>query len=111
MPEKNLLASFSDLQAAKHCQDSLREQGFDVVQVDVLDAPGDNDPLSQTSLVEWGRYGYQSRRLDDKWTSSASWTNSQTGMIEGAQWILTAVVPADDAPRVAEVIQQYGGSL
>lgn len=111
MPEKNLLASFSDLNAAQQCQQALRDQGFDVVQVDDLAPPGANDPLPHSPLVQWGRYGYQVRRLDDKWTSPSSWMQSQTGMIEGAAWLLTAVVPAEDADRAVDIIQQYGGSL
>jgi hypothetical protein len=111
LPEKNLLASFSDLQAAKHCQDALRDEGFDVVEVDSISPAGDQDPLPHAPAMQWGRYGYQPRRLDDKWTSPSSWLNSSTGLIEGSHWLLTAVVPAEDAEHVAHVIHQYGGSL
>lgn len=111
MPEKNLLASFSSLSAAKHCQQDLRDQGYDVVEVSDLAPSGEQDPLPHAASVEWGRYGYQPRRLDDKWTSPSSWSNSQSGLIEGAAWLLTAVVPASDADHVAHVIEQYGGSL
>ncbi len=111
MPEKNLLASFRDLASAKHCQNRLRQEGFDVVAVDDLRPIGDNDPLPHAPSVQWGRHGYQTDRLQDKWTSSSSWTDSHTGLIAGAAWLLTAVVPAEDAEHVAHVIQQYGGSL
>lgn len=110
MPEKNLLASFANLEAAKRCQHELRQQGFDVVQVDDLTPKGDA-ALPHAPLVEWGRYGYQADRIDDKWTSPGSWTDSHTGLIEGAAWLLTAVVPAEEAARAAHIIEQYGGSL
>lgn len=109
MSERNLLASFAHLEAAKRCQQALHDKGFDVVQVDDLD-PVNND-LPHAPLVEWGRYGYQQDRLDDKWTSSSSWTDSQTGLIAGAAWLLTAVVPAEKAGEAAHIIEQYGGSL
>lgn len=108
MPEKNLLASFASLESAKRCQDALHDAKFQVVQVDDLDPTGD---FPHTPLVEWGRYGYQAGRLDDKWTDSSSWMNSRTGMIEGAAWLLTAVVPAERAGEAAHLIEQYGGSL
>lgn len=111
VPEKNLLASFRDLASAKHCQQTLREEGFDVVEVDDLAPTGDNDPLPHAPLVQWGRRGYQTGRLQDKWTSSSSWTDSHSGLIAGAAWLLTAVVPAEDAERAARIIEQYGGSL
>lgn len=111
MPEKNLLASFSTLAAAQDCQRALFNAGLDVVEVAPVNPPGESQPLPHTPLVEWGRSGFQSRRLDDKWTSSASWTDSHTGLIAGATWLLTAVVPADSADRAADLIQQYGGSL
>ncbi len=111
MPEKNLLASFSDLRAAKHCQQALRDQGFDVVDVNILAPYSGDSLLPHAPLVEWGRSGYQVDRLQDKWTTGSAWTDSQTGMIEGGSWLLTAVVPADGAERAAHVIKQYGGSL
>jgi hypothetical protein len=110
MPEQNILAAFSDLSTAKHCQNALRDEGYDVVDVDSLNR-SDSDPLFQAPLVNWGREGYQVGRLQDKWTSSASWTNSPNGLIAGAAWLLTAVVPNEDADHVRRVIQQYGGSL
>ena len=109
MPEKNLLASFANLESARRCHDALRQAGFDVVQVDDLNPP-QND-LPHAPLVEWGRYGYQPDRLDDKWTDSSSWTNSSTGLIEGASWLLTAVVPGERADEAVHIIEQYGGSL
>lgn len=109
MPEKNLLASFASLEDAKRCQEALREAGFDVVQVDDLQEP--QSPLPHAPLVQWGRYGYQTDRLQDKWTSPSSWDDSSTGLIEGAAWLLTAVVPAEDAEHAAHIIHQYGGSL
>ncbi len=111
MPEKNLLASFQSLEAAKKCQDALRQAGFDVVQVDNIQPGNQGGTLPHAPLVEWGRYGYQTDRLQDKWTSSSSWTNSHTGLIEGAAWLLTAVVPAEGAEKAAHIIEQYGGSL
>ena len=111
MSEKNLLASFQNLEAAKKCQDALREAGFDVVQVDDLEPGNQAGTLPHTPLVQWGRYGYQTDRLQDKWTSSSSWTDSHTGLIEGAAWLLTAVVPAEGAAKAARIIAQYGGSL
>lgn len=111
MPEKNLLASFQNLEAAKKCQNALRQAGFDVVQVDDIQPGSQGGTLPHAPLVEWGRYGYQTDRLQDKWTSSSSWTDSHTGLIEGAAWLLTAVVPAEGAERAAHIIEQYGGSL
>ncbi len=109
MPEKNLLASFANLDAAKKCQAALKNAGFPVVQVDNLDPT--NMDLPHAPLVEWGRYGYQADRLDDKWTDASSWQDSHTGLIEGASWLLTAVVDADRAGEAAHIIEQYGGSL
>lgn len=109
MPEKNLLASFARLESAKQCQDALYQAGFKVVQVDDLD-PGTLD-LPHAPLIEWGRYGYQPRPLDDKWTSASSWQDSYTGLDEGAAWLLTAVVPAEKAGQAAHIIEQYGGKL
>ncbi|NMP22278.1 hypothetical protein [Sulfobacillus harzensis] len=109
MPEKNLLASFANLEAAKKCQDALYAAGFDVVQVDDLD-PARMD-LPHAPNIQWGRYGYQPRRLDDKWTDASSWQDSHTGLIEGGAWLLTAVVPAERAADAVHIIEQYGGSL
>ena len=109
MPTKNLLASFANLDNAKRCQNRLNDEGFDIVQVDDLD-PLNND-LPHAPLISWGRYGYQQAQLEDKWTSSSSWTDSHTGLIEGAAWILTAVVPAEGAQKAARIIEQYGGKL
>ena len=111
MTEKNLLASFSDLRAAKHCQQALREQGYDVVDVNVLAPHSADSLLPHPPLVEWGNTGYQTDRLQDKWSTSGAWTDSQTGMAEGGSWLLTAVVPADGAAQAAHIIKQYGGSL
>ncbi|MCY0898323.1 MAG: hypothetical protein OWU33_05205 [Firmicutes bacterium] len=110
MPEKNLLASFATLSAAQQCQQALRDRGFDVVQVDHLTAPG-GDTLPHMPLVEWGRYGYQTDRLDDKWTSAAAWNDGADGLLTGASWLLTAVVPAADAETAAQIIKQHGGNL
>jgi len=111
MPEKNLLASFANLETAQNCQSALRDQGFDIVQVDDITPLGGTTALPHAPLVEWGRYGYQTDRLDDKWTSSSSWNDSHTGLIEGSAWLLTAVVDAERASEAARIIEQYGGSV
>ncbi|MCY0880280.1 MAG: hypothetical protein OWU84_15260 [Firmicutes bacterium] len=110
MPEKNLLASFASLEAAKDCQAALRQAGFDVVQVDRVNAPG-GEALPHMPLVEWGRYGYQTDRLDDKWTSAAAWDDSDSGLLEGGAWLLTAVVPAENAAEAHAIIARHGGAL
>jgi hypothetical protein len=111
LSEQNLLAAFRDLAAAQHCQDALREQHFDVVEVSHLDSTQSPDILPHAPLVQWGRYGYQARRLDDRWTSPASWTGVTPGVDDGGAWLLTAVVPAEDAQCAARIIKEYGGSL
>lgn len=111
MPEKNLLAAFSTWAAAQDCQRALFEAGWDIVEVAPVNPLVNPQHLARAPLVEWGRLGFQPWRLDDKWTSSANWTDSYADQIRGATWLLTAVVPADDADRAADVIQQYGGSL
>ncbi|PSR21733.1 MAG: hypothetical protein C7B45_09630 [Sulfobacillus acidophilus] len=110
MPEANLLAAFADLAAAQRCQNALRDEGFDVIEIDRLDR-SDDDSLPHPPLVNWGRDGYQIGRLQDKWTTSAAWTDSPNGLIAGGAWLLTAVVPSEAADHVRHVIQQYGGSL
>lgn len=111
MPEKNLLASFSQLESAKNCQQALLREGFEIVQVDDIGQNANPAALPHAPLLEWGRSGYTTRELNDKWTSSSSWDQSHTGLIEGASWLLTAVVPAEDASRAAHIIKRFGGSL
>ena len=111
MPDKNILASFSSLETAQKCQDHLRHLGFDVVQVDNIGS-SDSTLLPHTPLVEWGRYGYQTDRLDDKWTAASSFEYRKTGLAGGGGgWLLTAVVPAERAGTAAHIIEQYGGSI
>ena len=108
MKEKSVLAFFRSLEQAQHCERALRHQGFDVLQIDSV--PGDmgTEALDHAPLVDWGRYGYDLGRLDDKWTASGSW--SHNGLSVGA-WVLTAVVPQADRDQVAHVVKEFGGEL
>ncbi|SMC06531.1 hypothetical protein SAMN00768000_2869 [Sulfobacillus thermosulfidooxidans DSM 9293] len=108
MEEKNILAFFRSLEQAQRCQEALRHQGFDVIQIDAVPADMGNEILNHAPLVDWGRYGYDIGRLDDKWTASGAWTHQ--GLSVGA-WILTAVVPASDRDHVAHTITEFGGQL
>lgn len=107
--EVNLLATFTMPENARHCQEALREQGFEIIQLDRVGSNVDT-PLNHFPLVEWGRYGYQPNVLDDKWTAASSWDN-EGGLIAGESWLLTAVVPDEDAPRARQVIEEHGGTL
>lgn len=106
--ERNILASFTDPEQAQDCANSLREQGFDAVQVD--DVPSmQSQSLPHSPLVNWGRYGYQADTLDDKWTGSSAWQND--GLVLGEGWLLTVVVPRSRYEDAARIVHQYGGTF
>ncbi len=108
MKEQNILAFFDTLEGAEKCQHDLRKRGFDVVQIDSVPTDMGDEVLSHAPLVNWGRYGYDVGRLDDKWTAAGSW--QEHGLNAGA-WLLTAVVPQGDRDHAAEIIQKSGGQL
>ncbi len=107
--DKNLLARFTLLENAQACRAALRDKGFHIVQIDNIPSLGSSQLQNQTPLVEWGRYGYEFDRLDDKWTAPSSWGNQD--LIDAEDWLLTAVVPLDRAGEVAETIRTHGGQL
>ena len=107
--QKNLLARFALLEKAQACRDALRAQGFDIVQIDNIPSAGSSQLQNLSPLVEWGRYGYEVDRFDDKWTVASDWGNQ--GVLGGEDWLLTAVVPHDRSQEVAEMIQHHGGQL
>lgn len=106
--EVNLLATFTLPENAHHCQDALRDLGFEIVQIDRM-SPGPG-MVNHAPLVEWGRYGYQPDTLDDKWTAASAWEN-EGGLIAGESWLLTAVVPDQDVDQARQTIERYGGQL
>ncbi len=107
--EINLLARFTILERAQACRDALRHQGFDVVQIDNIPSMESSQLLSHAPMVEWGRYGYEYGRLDDKWTMPAAWDHQGLGY--GEDWLLTAVVPHDGAVKASAIIKEFGGKL
>ncbi len=107
--EKNLLARFALLEKAQACRDALYAKEFDIVQIDNIPSLGSSQLQNQVPLVEWGRYGYEFDRMDDKWTATSAWANSD--VVDGDDWLLTAVVPTDRAGEVADIIRQHDGQL
>ncbi len=101
--EIKLLARFTFSEQAEACQQALRAQGFDVVQVDPIAPEAQPYPVA-----EWGRFGYQADAIDDKWTQVSSWDNS-AGLVFGESWLLSAVVEASDAEHARQLIRNYGG--
>ena len=108
MEERNILAFFRTLEEAEKCQQKLRDRGFDVVQIDSVAADMGTQVPSHSPLVDWGRYGYDVGRLDDKWTASGAWL--EHGLSVGV-WILTAVVPPEDQDDASTIIQASGGQF
>ncbi len=107
--EINLLARFTMLERAQACRDALRHQGFDVVQIDNIPSMESSQLLNHAPMVEWGRYGYEFDRLDDKWTVPAPWDHHGLGYSE--DWLLTAVVPHDEVDKASAIITDFGGKL
>ncbi|MHB1610295.1 MAG: hypothetical protein ACYCOU_11890 [Sulfobacillus sp.] len=107
--ETNLLARFTSLERAQACRDALRDQGFDIVQIDNIPSLDGSQLLNQSPMVEWGRYGYEYERLDDKWTAASSWDHH--GLTDGEDWLLTAVVPHEETAQAIETIRKFGGKL
>ena len=107
--EINLLARFTMLERAQACRDALRHNGFDVVQIDNIPSMESSQLLNHAPMVEWGRYGYEYDRLDDKWTMPAAWDHQGLGY--GEDWLLTAVVPHDGAAKATAIIKEFGGKL
>lgn len=107
--EHNFLAAFNSLEEAENCRHQLRNAGFDIVQIDQLSEGPSAQDLNHEPLVEWGRYGYQPEVLDDKWTTSSSWQNE--GLINGGEWLLTAVVSQIDGEKARKIIIESGGRL
>lgn len=107
--QKNLLARFALLEKAQACRDTLRAKGFDIVQIDNIPSAGSSQLENLGPLVEWGRYGYDVDRLDDKWTAASAW--GQQDFLGGEDWLLTAVVPTDRAHEADQIIRQHGGQL
>ena len=105
--EETLMARFTLPEAAHAAEESLRRAGFDVVRVSTV--ASDIDRVGEP-VVEWGRYGYQSTLVDDKWTSAAAWDNP-LGINLGESVLLTTVVPAADRERAAGLIREAGGIL
>lgn len=104
--EINILARFTFVERAEACQQALRANGFEVVQLDPITL----DAEEPYPVAEWGRFGYQVDAIDDKWTLASAWDNA-TGLIFGEDWLLTAVVEASDAERARKLIRDYGGIL
>ncbi|CAB1128738.1 conserved protein of unknown function [Candidatus Hydrogenisulfobacillus filiaventi] len=111
MGYRNLLATFTFPEHAYACEQALRGAGFDVVQVDYVPSTPP-DALNHAPAVEWGRQGYQPEVLDDKWTAASAWDHQgPPGLIDGESYLLTAVVPEEDARRAETLIRQHGGRL
>lgn len=105
--ERTILARFTFPEQAERAAQSLRRAGFDVVTVDRM---AEEPPHAPSPLVEWGRYGYQSTSLDDKWTSASAWDNPW-GLTFGESLLLTAVVPEEATMQVQAIIKDQGGIL
>jgi hypothetical protein len=103
--EQTLQALFFDYRAAEDCQRALRAIGLDVVQIRSHRSlsPGRDAQAPTAPTVEWGRFGYQPDLTDDKWTSAAQWDEA----VE--PWLLTALVPTEQASQARAVIARYGG--
>jgi hypothetical protein len=106
--EHTILARFTLPEQAHRALHRLQEAGFETVAVDAIDeAPTDAVAAPQ---VEWGRYGYEPGRIDDKWTTAAAWDN-ELGLNWGGGILLTAVVPGDRRAEAERLIEEAGGTL
>ncbi len=103
MNEKNLLAFFARLEDAQECQNTLRQKGFDVVQVDPIPSQSTYDTLNNAPQLSWEQLGYGAD------TAGMSTWGGQ-GM-NADSWLLTAVVPAVERDSVAKIITRLGGQL
>lgn len=110
MTERTILASFAVRDQAVRCEEALRQEGFDVVQVDDMTMGSLPSAFWQGPVVEWGRYGYQPGMLDDRWTSASDWPPAVRPP-GGDEWILTAVVPEEQGDHATRLIARYGGRL
>jgi hypothetical protein len=106
--ERTILARFTFRERAEAAREALHRAGLDVVSVGALHEGARN--AFEPPLVEWGRYGYEPRNLDDKWTSASSWDNA-LGLNLGESVLLTAVVPEEAAGRAADIIREHGGLI
>ncbi|AUW93672.1 MAG: hypothetical protein C7B44_15210 [Sulfobacillus thermosulfidooxidans] len=105
MNDKNILAFFSRMEDAQKCQTRLREEGFDVVEIDPIPAQSAYDTQNNMLSLDDG-HGLFTTNLH----SASSYLWSTQGIAPDA-WLLTAVVPAEDRNNVADIVRHYGGQL
>ncbi|MCL5063537.1 MAG: hypothetical protein M1600_00380 [Firmicutes bacterium] len=108
--EVNLSAQFTLPERAEACAEALRDEGFDVIQIDPVRSFQMNSLEPPSSIAEWGRYAYQPDIVDDKWTQATA-ENESADLMDSEAWLLTAVVETDAVEEVRTIIRHHGGFL